>query len=246
MRKIVMLVAVAAALASAGLAVARVRDDAQGVKAVAATFTATTVADSQTKSCTTAGGDTIATTNATYTGTATGDTDLTGDVTLHARSSIDTTTGIGVVQGNLKIGSSYNGQLVAVYNHGNVAGFLNGRDKAEKAGLLANVSAGFSSTGGFTDGKVGGGTAGGSAVEVSPHGCKAASQDHEFNSANGTVSAVTATSITVAGLTCAVPDSLAAKVANIKVGDRAEIRCSFSGGALTLTNVGGKQNSGRK
>jgi hypothetical protein len=43
--------------------------------------------------------------------------------------------------------------------------------------------------------------------------------------------------ITVAGLTCSVPPSLAAKVATFKVGDRAEIHCALTNGTNTLVSV---------
>jgi hypothetical protein len=44
--------------------------------------------------------------------------------------------------------------------------------------VLANLSADFSSAGGFTNGKLGGGTAGGSAVELGPGKCAPDKPDH--------------------------------------------------------------------
>ena len=55
--------------------------------------------------------------------------------------------------------------------------------------------------------------------------------------ARGTVSAVSPTSITVAGLTCAVPANLQARVAKVAVNDRAEIHCTLVSNVNTLTSV---------
>ena len=41
----------------------------------------------------------------------------------------------------------------------------------------------------------------------------------------------------VGGLTCAVPSDLAAKVATVKVNDRAEIKCSLISSVNTLTKI---------
>lgn len=243
MKKLVILVVVSASLVSAGIAVARGLDDAQGVKAVSGTFTATTVANTETRTCTAASGDTIAITKATYTGTASGDPDLTGNATLDVRSRIDTTKSIGVVNGRLKIDASAGNteaELRSVYANGTVAGLLDGHAGTPHTRLLGNVSAGFNATAGFSNGQIGG-TSGGSAVELTPGDCKPNS-DRESSQAEGTVSAVSSTSITVAGLTCAVPSSLAASLNGINVGDRAQIRCSLTGGVVTLVKVGGKSH----
>src|SRR5262249_4011211 len=97
MKKAALTVPVLAPRASASVALACEADHAQNVKRVAATFAAGTVGQSQTRTCTTSDGKTIATTNATYTGTASGDPDLTGNVTFNVNSTINTTDGIGVV-----------------------------------------------------------------------------------------------------------------------------------------------------
>jgi hypothetical protein len=45
-------------------------------------------------------------------------------------------------------------------------------------------------------------------------------------------------SITVAGLTCAIPADMAQKVnEKVKVGDRAEIRCALANGQNTLVKL---------
>src|SRR5260370_1366328 len=83
-----------------------------------------------------------------------------------------------------------------------------------------------------------GGSAGGSAVELGPGKCEQTKPEH--SEAQGSVSAVSSTSITVAGLTCAVPSSLSAQMANVKVGDRVAIRCEVSNGATTLVKLTSK------
>lgn len=249
MRKLMLVTVGLATLAITGLAVGKAIDGAKGVKSVAGTFTATTVASSQTRTCTTADGKTIAVTNATYTGTASGDPDLAGPVRLDARSTIDTTDGLGVVEGRLRIDVSSGGDTVArfqgVYDHGNLAGLAAGHVHEPHGKLVANFSAAFSTSGGFTGGKIGG-SSGGSAVELAPGRCQPTQaqagpkndedEDHKGKSeARGTVSALSQTSITVGGLTCMVPQSLAAQLNGaLKVGDKAEIRCAQVNGQTTL------------
>ena len=116
-----------------------------------------------------------------------------------------------------------------MYDHGNIAGLAVGRAHEPSARLVANLSAGFSAAGGFTGGKLGGGTAGGSAVEIGPGRCApAAPPKPEKSEARGTITALSTTSITVAGLTCAIPaDNPAAVNAKFKVNDRAEIHCGL-------------------
>jgi hypothetical protein len=251
MRKLLLVAAGSLVFAITGLALARGLDNARSVRSVAGTFTATTVSDSQMRSCTTADGKTIVATRATYTGTASGDPDLSGPITLVVRSTIDTTDGFGVLDGRLRIAAS-GGDTVAglnaVYDHGAIAGFIFGRAKAPRVVLLGNLSvAGFTATGGFTGGKIGGGTAGGSAVELGPGRCAPEKPSQETSDAHGSVSALSSTSITVGGLTCAIPANLAAKVAStVKVGDRAEIECSLTNGVNTLLRIKTKHKDEEK
>ena len=62
----------------------------------------------------------------------------------------------------------------------------------------------------------------------------------ERSEAHGLLTAVSSTSVTVAGLTCAVPASLQSKVAKFAAGARAEIHCSLVNGVNTLTRIEGK------
>jgi hypothetical protein len=242
MRKWTFAVVALAALVATSLAVAHGIEGAKSAKAVAATFTAT-AASTSTRTCTTAEGKVLTVTSGRYSGTATGDPDLTGPITLSARSTVNTTDGVGVVEGQLKIdvasGRNTWAGYTAVYDHGNIAGVAVGRAHDPHAKLLANLSAGFSAAGGFTSGKLGGGTAGGGAVELGPSSCKASSNTpHEKSEAKGTITALSATSITVAGLTCAIPADKSSDVnAKFKVNDRAEIRCELSNAQNTLTRI---------
>jgi hypothetical protein len=241
MRKLTLAVIGLVALVATSVAVAHGIDGAKPSKSVAGTFAAA-AGSVTTRTCTTADGKTIVVSDGKYTGAATGDADLTGAITLRVRSVVNTTDKVGTVGGSFRIdvasGRDTNGAFAGVYSDGQVAGLATGRVHAPGARLVANLSAAFSPTTGFTGGKIGGGTAGGTAVEVGTGSCKPAKTRPEKSEARGTVSAISATSITVAGLTCAIPADKSANVnAKVKQGDRVEIRCSLVNGASTLTHV---------
>jgi hypothetical protein len=242
MRRLLFVAVSVVALAAASVAVANGIGGGKTAKSVAGTFSATS-AKVATRTCTTTDGKSLAITEARYTGLASGDPDLTGPITLRARSVINTTDGVGVVDGWLRIdvasGRDTTAGYSAVYDHGNLAGLAAGRAHEPSARLVANLSAGFSAAGGFTDGKLGGGTAGGSAVEIGPGRCApAAKPKPEKSEARGTITALSTSSITVAGLTCTIAASDSAAVnAKFKVNDRAEIRCGLVNGQNTLTRI---------
>jgi hypothetical protein len=247
MRKLTLVLAAVIALVVAGLAVAHGSDGTKSASLVAGTFTATTATNVETRTCTTSDGKAIAVTRATYAGTAAGAADLAGPITLKVRSLINTTDGVGVVSGRLSIDTAAEkntgAQFTSVYDHGKLAGVAEGRVQDKHVQLLANLSAGFTAAGGFTDGKLGA-TTGGSAVELGPGKC--VSTPKETSSAHGSITAVSATSISVAGLTCDVPATFdAAKIAALKVGDRVEIGCSLVSGKNTLVKLGGKKGEKR-
>jgi hypothetical protein len=241
MRKTIVIATGLAALATAGLAVAGF-GGATSARAVAGTFTATTVSANTTRTCTTTDGKTIAVTRATYSGTAAGDPDLAGPITVDARSVVNTTDDVGVVVGRIRIDVSSGEDTFAhfqgVYDHGRLAGLASGYVQDVHARLIANLSAAFSTSGGFTDGKVGSST-GGSAVELGAVRCQPShAQSEEKSVARGTVSALSQTSITVGGLTCTLPATVAAQVNNIfEVGERAQIRCAILNGQNTLVQI---------
>ncbi len=241
MRKVIYLSAVLVSLVATSYAVAEGVGGAKNARAVAAEFTATNASKTTQQTCTSSDGKTIVVTQGVYTGSASGDPDLTGPITLRARSVVNTTDGVGVVDGRLTIdvasGRNTAANYSAVYDHGAVAGLATGRAHAPGARLVANLSAGFSSTGGFTGGKLGG-TSGGSAVELTPGACKPSRTVHEKSQAHGTVSAISADSITVAGLTCAIPADKSGDVnAKVAKDDVVSIRCTLQNGTNTLTSV---------
>jgi hypothetical protein len=250
MRKLTLVSTVLVALVVAGIAVAHGFDGTKSAASVAGTFTATTAANVETRTCTTTDGKAIAVTQATYTGTAAGAADLTGPVTLKVRSLINTTDGVGAVSGSFKITTATDkytrGEFSSVWDHGNLAGLASGRAQDRQVQLLGNLSAGFTAATGFTAGKIGGGTAPGSAILLGPGKC--ASEKKETSSAHGAVSAVSSTSITVAGLTCDVPASFATQIAAVKVNDQQTIRCNLVSGKNTLVKLGGdgEKNEKRK
>ncbi|NUR75329.1 MAG: hypothetical protein HOQ28_03455 [Thermoleophilia bacterium] len=242
MRRLSLAAVVLVALVASSYAVAHGIEGAKSAKAVAGTFTATASSVS-TRTCTTSDGKTIVVTDGRYTGAATGDPDLTGAITLRARSTVNTTDGVGVVNGRFRIDVASARDTEAgfstVYDHGNIAGLAAGRAHDPSAKLIANMSAGFVAATGFTGGKIGGGTAPGSAVELSAAGgCKPAQQNAEKSEARGAISALSTTSITVAFLTCAIPADKSADVnAKFKQGDMAEIHCAVVNGQNTLTRI---------
>jgi hypothetical protein len=243
MRKLTYMAALLVGLVATGYAVADGMEGAKSVSAVAGTFSAAG-ANTSSRTCTTTDGKTIVVTDGRYTGQATGDADLTGAITLRARSVINTTDGIGVVSGSLRIAQPAGGKTFAnysaVYDHGAIAGLANGRAHAPSSGLVANLSATFSPASGFTGGKLGGGTTGGAAVEVGRGSCKSPHPTAETSSARGTISALSATSITVAGLICAIPSDKSADVnGRFKQNDVVRIRCALVSGTNTLTSING-------
>ena len=242
-RTFIVVATAATALAATGLAIAKGLDSNVNARAVSGTFAATSASKVQTRTCTTTDGKTLVTTNGVYTGTASGDADLTGAATLRAHSTINTTDNIGVVSGTLRIdvasGRDTQAQFDAVFSGGQIAGLAVGHAHAPAARLVANLSAGFTGSGGFTDGKLGA-SAGGAAVELGPGRCRATAPVKQRSEARGTVSAVSSSSITVAGLTCAVPTSLQSRVAKLTVDSRAEIHCTLVNGTNTLVSARGR------
>ncbi|HZU20726.1 MAG TPA: hypothetical protein VE982_05880 [Gaiellaceae bacterium] len=245
MRKLLLTIVGLVALAATSVAVAHGIKGAESERAVSATFTASSAAHVSTRTCTSTDAKTIAVTNGTYTGTASGDPGLTGALTLRAHSVVNTTDNVGVVSGAFRIavanGRDARGVFTAVYDHGTIAGMLVGRAHDPGARLLANFSATFAPATGFTGAKIGGGTAGGSAVEIGTGACRPQIAHPMQSQARGAISALSPDSITVNGLTCMIPaKSRAAAILprfGLKVGDLVEIRCDRVNGQNTLARV---------
>ena len=241
MRKLTLTVVGVVALVATSVAVAHGIAGAKSVKAVAATFSAN-AGTVTTRTCTTTDNKTIAITDGRYTGTASGDPDLTGAITLRARSVVNTTDKVGTVDGSFRVdvagGRDTAGSFSTVYDNGTIAGLAVGRAHDPGVRLLGNISATFTPGTSFTGGKIGGGTAAGSAVELGAGSCKPQTTRPEHSEARGTISALSTQSITVAGLQCAIPSGKAADVnARFKTGDVVEIRCDYANGQTTLTRI---------
>ncbi|HEY1514186.1 MAG TPA: hypothetical protein VGF66_10570 [Gaiellaceae bacterium] len=240
MRKVILTMAGLAALVTTSVAVAHGIEGAKTAKAVAATFSAS-AGTTTSRTCTTTDGKTITVTDGKYTGTAAGDPDLAGAITLRVRSVVNTTDKVGTVNGAFRVdvsGRDTTGAFASVYDNGAIAGLTTGRAHSPGAKIVGNVSATFEPSTGFTDGKIGGGTAGGSAVELGTGSCKPAQTQQEHSTARGAIAALSTASITVAGLTCNLPSSKSTDInAKFKTGDNVEIRCDFANGQNTLTRI---------
>ena len=240
MRKVVLTMAGLAALVATSVAVAHGIEGAKTAKAVAATFSASAGTISS-RTCTSTDGKSITVSNGKYTGTATGDADLAGAITLRVRSVINTTDKVGTVNGAFRIevsGRDTVGAFSSVYDNGAIAGLATARAHDPGAKIVGNLSATFDPASGFAAGaKIGGGTNGGSAVELGRGSCKPAQTHPEHSAARG-IATLTTTTITVAGLQCNLPADKATEInAKFKSGDTVEIRCDFANGANMLTRI---------
>src|SRR5262249_25463349 len=148
--------------------------DSKSVKAVSATFGATTVSNLRTSSCTGADG-TYAKSAASYSGTATSsEPSLNGALRIDASSFVNTTTGRRPVSGQARIdttdGRHTSLNFEGVLTHGSVVGLAEGHSRGDVK-VLANLSSDYTAAGGFGNGKLGGGTAPGDAVLIAEGGC---------------------------------------------------------------------------
>ena len=127
--------------------------------------------------CTGSNGHVYATTKATYTGTATGPAELSGPITLDTESLVDTTSGDGTVSGRLRIDVDRRPRRRALRRASSTAARSPASPRVTP-GARAPSSSRTSpdrstpTTGFAAGGMIGGGTAAGYAVEVSPGGCK--------------------------------------------------------------------------
>jgi hypothetical protein len=176
MRKLTLVaIGVVVLLATAGLAVAKGLEKPRSVTSLSGTFAAGTVEHrGKARACTTSDGKTLVTTNARYTGVAAGDGALAGGIRIDARSVIDTTDNLGVVEGKLRIdvafGADTTARFTAVYAAGKLVGLATGHLQGPHAKLFANLSSGFGPETGFSGGKLGAAD-GGSAVALGPGRC---------------------------------------------------------------------------
>jgi hypothetical protein len=158
------------AVACTGVAVAIAAGHPATIKSVDATFTATTIKNRTVQTCTGDNGDSYEVTHATYTGESSSDESrLDGPIEIRVKSIYNTTKDLGSLEGNVKVkkpehGDKAHGKLSAVNTDGTLEGFLKGGVHDPGGKLFANASAGFTSAGGFTDGKLGTGSATNTAI----------------------------------------------------------------------------------
>jgi hypothetical protein len=176
-RLIWLALAAAAALVVTGLAIAH-GGGGKATTSVAATFSAAPAAGNKTRSCATDDG-TFEVTSGVYRGTSTSsDPDLQGALRIRAHAVINTTKGLGWITGRLAVDVAEGPDTVAafrlVYEGGKVHGLATGHVHRPWAALLANVSATFSPSAGFGDGKVGDTAADGGAILLRRGHCRTA------------------------------------------------------------------------
>jgi hypothetical protein len=154
---------------------------------VSATFSAGTVANSQSQTCTAANGDSIQVTEATFTGTASSsDSHLSGPIMIDATSVFDATTTVGTVTGDVIInsgGAGFEGRLLAVNVKGALQGLLVGQENGGGA-IVGNVTSTFTTTAGFGSSTIGSGTGTNTAI-VSTGECTSQSGDEDHDEDNG-------------------------------------------------------------
>jgi len=154
-------IAVAAVVAVAGTVVAIAAGALATTQSVSATFDATTVKNRTVKTCTGENGNSYEITHATYTGTAVSkESRLEGTIEIRVKSVYNTTQNLGVLEGKVHVrnSGSARGNLSAVNTNGTLEGFLKGGVHDSAGKLFANISAGYSSLGGFSGGELGSGT----------------------------------------------------------------------------------------
>jgi hypothetical protein len=243
MRRLISITTAAVALLGAGIAVAH-EGGSKAVKQVSATFVATTPSDVRTSTCTGSDNVTYTTTRGRWSGTATttapaGDTSLSGNATVDAEVLVNS-AGDGFVSGRLRIdGANHTSAWFegVISGGAHIAGLAEGRGSAQWSKLVANLSADWSSAGGFTKGMLGGGAAGGNAVVLTSGGCRTAPPPKpETINLHGAIT-IGAGTVAVAGVTCAVPANLSAEVTKLHSGDRVEIKCTSASGTNTLARV---------
>jgi hypothetical protein len=246
-RPLIFAVAATAALATAGLGLATLTTS--GVSATTATFTAAKER-SETRTCT-GDSDTYEITSGRYAGKidfADPNSDLDGDVLIQVRTVLNKTDGVGYVDGWLRIKDTDrrgHARFVGTLDgSGNVDGFVQGQVSRKHAALLGGVSAKFSASGGFTEGKIGNGTTSLPAVLVG-RPCKDSKPGPIAVRlvVKGKVSKLDATSITVDPKDATPPQSCEIKagkspsVDGVVVGTEVEMGCGLVDGKMTLLKL---------
>jgi hypothetical protein len=173
MRKtLIIALGAAIALVTAAVAMAAVFT-ASGVSSTTATLSATQPSDVSTRTCTGADGKAFSVSNGRYAGTATFNTPaaasaLSGALTLHLRTTVDTGAKLGYVEGTFRIKNSVSGVFSGTLNDTTLTGFLNGGSRGNHARVLGTLTGTFSAAAGLSNGSLGAGTPAASAVLAGP------------------------------------------------------------------------------
>lgn len=249
-RPIVIAVTVTAALATAGLGLATLTTS--GVSAATATFSAAKER-SETRTCT-GDTDTYEITNGRYSGKidfADPNSDLDGDVQIQVRTVLNKTDGVGYVDGWLRLKDENRRGLArfvgTLDGSGNVDGFVQGGISRKHGALLGGMSAKFSSSGGFTEGKIGNGSTSLPAVLLSAgRACKTSKPAPIAVRlvVKGKVSKIDPkSSITVdpkdatPPQSCDIKDGKSPSVEGVAVGTEVEMGCGLVDGKMTLLKL---------
>lgn len=234
------------ALGIAGTAVAHGFDSGRKTSTVAATFSAAPASSISTRSCVGADG-TYVITRGDWTGTATSANGrLSGPILIRGELGVNQTSGLGWLVGRVRIDGGSDGRndaagdIRAAIAGGKLTGFVSGRLRDQ--GYVYGSVAATVGTAGLTDGQIGGGTVNPVAIVIDQGSCQAVQAQKPVQEARGTVSAVSATSLTIArsssdSLTCVVGSDLAATVAKLKVGDQATAVCGLVDNAYRLLRI---------
>jgi hypothetical protein len=253
MRRILWLGVVGAlALTAAGVAVAKRAADAEKVSA---TFSAVATDNVRTHTC-----GTTQRVAGLFTGEAeSSDARLDGPITLRVTSVYDTEDNVGVVQGRVRFSrddeeGKGGARLHAVNDNGTLHGVVIGGVRQQRAHLVATFTADFAAAG-FTNGKLGTGSAGDNTGAVwagkkcAEEGATTAARGKRQGSregkregsrtAGGEVTEITETSITVktedGQVSCTLTAEQAAHLSDrVKAGDKVDLSCNAEGKLLKI------------
>jgi hypothetical protein len=179
-RTVTIALGTAAALATAAVAFAVV-PAVVGSKATAK-FSTTTIDRSKTSSCT-ADGKTWEITRGHYTGTVSDNVVLAGSLTIHAKTTYNTTDKLGYVDGSFKIkddDSRMRGAFAGTIENGKLVGYLVGTSRGNHAKVIGNLSADFAGgSTNFANGQIGSGSSTAVLAVVAGRPCKGEKSEDE-------------------------------------------------------------------
>lgn len=248
MRKTIILGATAAVgLVLAGIAVAHLSPS--GSTAAAGTFTATRDR-ADTRTCSGPDGR-YEITRGRYVGAATGDNDaLVGPIELQVRAVYNVDKKIGWLEGWLKIRKGDDdrrstGRVWATLGDGGaVNGFVQGRVSHHYAGLFSGLTATFSPSGGFTNGKLGGAGGQTNLAVLVGRPCTGGSSGIAVKlTVKGEITEITATSVSVKPRdssqtqSCARKTGTSPSLEGYAVTTNVEMSCGLVDGTMTLLKI---------